>query len=412
MLEELASDVTGWGARVVEFFQLLDWTQHLEHLRLDCAGCPDLRSIERDDRIGGPWDEATRTVDVRAINEWDGWYGIRNVGFFLWRLEVDARTRTWCRAPIGGTTWRYTFSPLGNDMPLFSAGDGALTGAGRATELTVMDAIRPAAFSAALDALPAGPVGLSSAYYGEGAAARLVVWANGAAVPASDIECRTSSDWATAAQPTGTGHRRRRRARAPDPWLGQERRDAARDVVRGHARGARRRRVRPRQVACGQSPADALSSGGGAGLATAIAGRTGPEQHARDRRQPHLHPARRHHARRRRTPRRSRPTDQSRRPPAAAGGVLAIKTHRRRRVADPQRRAARGRHPRGGRPADAPDPALDAGPGTVGRAGGGGAAHRPEPRRRRLEGRATGSTRGSRCRSRSPSRARCGSRRT
>ena len=56
MLEELARDVTGWGAHVVEFFTLLDWNQHLEHLRLDCHGCPDLRRVDVGDRVGGPWD--------------------------------------------------------------------------------------------------------------------------------------------------------------------------------------------------------------------------------------------------------------------------------------------------------------------------------------------------------------------
>src|SRR5260370_15817425 len=33
MLEELARDVTGWAVHAVEFFQLLGWTQNLEHLR-------------------------------------------------------------------------------------------------------------------------------------------------------------------------------------------------------------------------------------------------------------------------------------------------------------------------------------------------------------------------------------------
>ena len=33
MLEQLAADVTGWPARVVEFFQLLATTQYLNHLR-------------------------------------------------------------------------------------------------------------------------------------------------------------------------------------------------------------------------------------------------------------------------------------------------------------------------------------------------------------------------------------------
>ena len=60
MLEELARDVTGWGARLVEFFTLLDWNQHLEHVRLECQGCPDLRRVDVGDRVGGPGDTTTR----------------------------------------------------------------------------------------------------------------------------------------------------------------------------------------------------------------------------------------------------------------------------------------------------------------------------------------------------------------
>ena len=105
MLEELARDVTGWGAHVVEFFTLLDWNQHLEHVRLDCPGCPDLRRVDVGDREGGPWDSIAHTVDVRRTNDLDGWYNIPNIGFFLWRLAAYELTRVTPRA-ISGTTAR------------------------------------------------------------------------------------------------------------------------------------------------------------------------------------------------------------------------------------------------------------------------------------------------------------------
>jgi hypothetical protein len=145
MLEELARDVTGWASHVVEFFTLLDWTQHLEHLRPDCHGCPDLRRVDVGDRVGGPWDTTTKTVDVRRINEWDGWYNIPNIGFFLWRLAAYQLTRITPRA-IGGSTWRLTFSPLGQDIPLWSAGHREAGESLMANELTVRAPIRAAAF--------------------------------------------------------------------------------------------------------------------------------------------------------------------------------------------------------------------------------------------------------------------------
>jgi len=276
MLEQLARDVTGWDARAVEFFQLLDWNQHLEHLRPSCAGCPDLRSNERTTRVDGPWDEATHTVDVRAINAWDGWYGIRNIGFFLWRLRAAPRTFVVPRR-IGGSSWRFTFSPLGRDVPVFSAGDGTPTPAGRATELTVQDRVRPAAFLPDLASLPVAPiVTASSAYYGRDGAARLVVTADGAEVPASDVRCVNLDGWAALAQPN-------------DARIGI-------DVVLGRLILGSQRNVQSLRVTfcegsvaeygggeysrakwLAAAPVATQVSGGGNALAGAIAARTGPQ---------------------------------------------------------------------------------------------------------------------------------------
>jgi hypothetical protein len=43
VLEQLARDVTGWNARAVEFFQLLAWTQFMNHVRPTNFYAPDLR---------------------------------------------------------------------------------------------------------------------------------------------------------------------------------------------------------------------------------------------------------------------------------------------------------------------------------------------------------------------------------
>jgi hypothetical protein len=206
MLEELARDVTGWGAHLVEFFNLLDWNQHLEHLRLQAHGCPDLRRVDVGDRVGGPWDTTTHTVDVRAINERDGWYNIPNVGFFLWRLRAYRLTGVSPRQ-IGGTAWRLTFSPLGQNIPLFSAGRREPGESGVATELTVETPIRAAAFFEDLNGVPAAPPPTpATAYYGDllQTEASLVVFSNGTPVPANEVECMNLDNWTVFAQPTGT----------------------------------------------------------------------------------------------------------------------------------------------------------------------------------------------------------------
>jgi hypothetical protein len=202
MLEELARDVTGWGAHVVEFFTLLGWNQHLEHLRLSAAGCPDLRKVDVGDRVGGPWDTTTHTVDVRRINEWNGWYNLPHLGFFLWRLD-SYRLRRVRPRKIGGVPWRLTFSPLGQNIPLFSAGRREPGESLMADEFTVKAPIRAAAFYEDLATIPKPPtVTATTAYYGDPANpttdASLVVFSNGVPVNASDVRCANLRNWPSA----------------------------------------------------------------------------------------------------------------------------------------------------------------------------------------------------------------------
>jgi hypothetical protein len=46
MLEQLARDVTGWNARAVEFFQWLETSQYMNHIRPANAATADLRNWE------------------------------------------------------------------------------------------------------------------------------------------------------------------------------------------------------------------------------------------------------------------------------------------------------------------------------------------------------------------------------
>jgi hypothetical protein len=143
MLEELARDVTGWAAHAVEFLELVGWSQHLEHIRPQAANF-DVRSLERADRVDGAFDEATHTVDVRAVSQDDGWHHHRHIGFFFWRLGgyplrgVPARRAS--------AAWRFHFSPLGNAAPMFSRERREGDEAGLATELHVPTPIRRAFF--------------------------------------------------------------------------------------------------------------------------------------------------------------------------------------------------------------------------------------------------------------------------
>jgi hypothetical protein len=98
VLEQLARDATGWPAAVVEFFQRLATTQHLNHVRPTNRSWVSVRSAKALEFIGLPFEEASRTVEVRRIEEGLGKWNIPNIGIFLWRLQAYYRTRVFIRS--------------------------------------------------------------------------------------------------------------------------------------------------------------------------------------------------------------------------------------------------------------------------------------------------------------------------
>jgi hypothetical protein len=195
MLEELARDVTGWAAHAVEFFELLDWSQNMNHVRLHSTECPDLRSVERVDRVDGPFDEFSHAVDVRAIAQAEGWHNIRNIGFFPWRLRSYPATRVVARP--AAFAWQYHFSPLGHPAPLFTRQRREGDEVRQSTELDVPAPIRPAAFYEDL-------VSGRREYYGVGPEASFVIHADGVLVDPPRIHCRDLAGWmAPGARPAG-----------------------------------------------------------------------------------------------------------------------------------------------------------------------------------------------------------------
>jgi hypothetical protein len=122
VLEQLARDVTGWDARVVEFFQLLATTQYMNHLRPGNLYAPDLRQGELLEHLNTPFDGLAHTADVRRITSGRGKYNIPNVGIFLWRLNSYSLTNSPAfKVKVNDPSdRRYLFSPLGNDTRLYN----------------------------------------------------------------------------------------------------------------------------------------------------------------------------------------------------------------------------------------------------------------------------------------------------
>lgn len=130
VLEQLARDVTGWEACVVELFQRLACTQSMNHVRPGCTTA-DLRCWKSGEFAQSPFDASAHSIDVRRIDSRRrsrGLHNIPNVGIFLWRVQAYSILQApVAPAPDGVPGRCFRFSPLGNDMPLYAEPQGEET---------------------------------------------------------------------------------------------------------------------------------------------------------------------------------------------------------------------------------------------------------------------------------------------
>ena len=117
VLEQLAFDVTGWRANVVEYFSLLSATQFLNHLRPEHQSMASLRNRVKLEYLNSPFDNVAHSVDVRRIEPKRGKYNIPNIGIFLWRIQSHRLLQS---PAFKVDDRRYTFDPLGRSIKLFN----------------------------------------------------------------------------------------------------------------------------------------------------------------------------------------------------------------------------------------------------------------------------------------------------
>ena len=221
MLEQLAFDVTGWPARVVEFFQLLATTQYLNHLRLSNLATADLRNADALELVGGPFEQIAHTVDLRHISDGRGKYNIPSIGLFVWRqqdyqigpipvspndptkTDLNGPTRQGDARPvISPADGRYTFNPLGASAPLFNLPQTQTDFTQSVTEINVPGPLRRRPLYEELEALRQSEVDKVPApapvYFGSDPVFQVAI--DGAFVPFDQIMiCNTSdisaTDW-------------------------------------------------------------------------------------------------------------------------------------------------------------------------------------------------------------------------
>ncbi|WP_193198595.1 exo-alpha-sialidase [Nostoc sp. MG11] len=123
VLEQLARDITGWGARAVESQRLVAATQNVNHVRPQ-TGTVNLRRIGQSERLGTPFETGVAYTTQIGPSRGGGKYNPNSVILYLWRLQSYLVERGTPRAVSGldSAQGRYfTFNPLGYDkIPLFN----------------------------------------------------------------------------------------------------------------------------------------------------------------------------------------------------------------------------------------------------------------------------------------------------
>ena len=186
VLEQLARDVTGWHSRVVEFFQSLQSSQYMNHIRPDHRVTVDLRDWEALERRGTAFNTIPHSVDVRRIETQQGRYNIPNIGLFLWRLEAFSVTNSMAFSLGGG---RFFFSPLGADVQLFTRPESETDITHLAEPINVPEPISRRVLDRDLDQHRDEA---SSLYYGQGRSFAIMV--NGGEVLSSNLQVCNLSD--------------------------------------------------------------------------------------------------------------------------------------------------------------------------------------------------------------------------
>lgn len=147
VLEEIAADITGWDARVVEFFRRMaryrhgldpeigspvggvfpDDLQKAQGLigaasHTGIGGFADLRNAFAATHAHTPFDEFFHFADPRRGRGALGWHNIPRLGVFLWRLKSFAIQKVTPVKVAGCADDQYSFDPTGRQIPLFAAG--------------------------------------------------------------------------------------------------------------------------------------------------------------------------------------------------------------------------------------------------------------------------------------------------
>jgi hypothetical protein len=195
-LEQVAMDVSGLPAAAVEFFKRLITTECMHFIRPHHETTVDLRHGLQLERVDTAFDILNRTIEVRRIAprvrmvsdpdpapldinlHGGGRFNIPDVGVYLWRWKPFSVVKS----PVFQVdAVRYMFSPLGQNMPLFSNPPARASFSSLTTRLDVPQPILRREFYKHLEDF----YGLTKS---------ILLYADGLPLDASQICCRNLSD--------------------------------------------------------------------------------------------------------------------------------------------------------------------------------------------------------------------------
>ena len=143
LLEEIAQSTVGWPARAVEYRGLIATNWHSRFPANDRSRTLDLRRKDVLRNAHGPFDGATRLLDIRRLNSTQtiGRGSVPSIGLWVWRLKSLLVAKGWAgnrgRTELADHVHRFTFNPLGIDTALFTQSERLPEPVGPADEFSV-----------------------------------------------------------------------------------------------------------------------------------------------------------------------------------------------------------------------------------------------------------------------------------
>jgi Phage tail protein (Tail_P2_I) len=155
VLEQLARDITGWGARVVESQPFLSTTQQINHLRSHTQTI-NLRQDRIPDRIATPFErQVSYSADIGQRRGDRSRYNPGNISLYLWRLQSYPIERGIARAIASNNASSadriFTFNPLRLSVPLLNIPQTEVELTTIATEINLPSLLKREALATELD---------------------------------------------------------------------------------------------------------------------------------------------------------------------------------------------------------------------------------------------------------------------